>query len=134
MDYRIVPQHDRLLPDDDCRVLEALIFVLSDIQDTLGKPGMTVRELRILLEVGCSDGTYSVSDIAERVGCAPSVASRALSDLGRRIRTGEPGLGLIEPRLSSIDLKRHVQSPTPKGIATLRRWARMLRHSVHAKP
>jgi len=77
-------------------------------------PDMPTQTALTLLTIASSPG-LTVREVQERLGFAPSSASRNVAALSDRNRHGQPGLGLITYRVNPTDYRCKQLFLTPKG-------------------
>lgn len=111
------------LSRDERAALERFLQVLETLRDL--KPNMPLHMAAAFVRVSLREGA-SVADLTRDAGVAQSVMSRHLLDIGPQNRDREPGLGLIEHKLSPGNLRVHEVVLTRKGISYARRIARLL--------
>ena len=109
--------------DEDRTVLERLLWVVEALREV--KPNIRAHEIGAYLRVALSEGK-SVAELTKDAGVAQSVMSRALLDIGPRDRSGEAGAGLVEHRLSPVNMREHQVVLTRKGVSLARKIAGML--------
>src|SRR5262249_11401603 len=85
------------LADNERQVLLSLIQLLRTFRAK--KPNLSLTHLQAFLQIAYEEGR-SVGELTNSLGVAKSVASRYILDLGPALRDGEPGLGLVEHRMS----------------------------------
>ena len=73
------------------------------------------------------EGKAGPDELARKMGVAPAVASRHISDLGDMDRYKRPGHGLVEQRMDIMDRRNRPVRLTPKGVAFLHRLLRASR-------
>lgn len=115
--------HNTLSPDERA-AMERLLAQLEQLREL--RPGMTLNQATALLRVGTHPGK-TVQELAGEANVATSVMSRALLDLGPMTRARDPGMGLVKHVQSTADLRVHEMSLTARGVALLRRLARLSR-------
>ena len=103
--------------------LQRLLWVADHLREI--KPNMRIHELAAYLRVALNEGK-SVQELTVDAGVAQSVMSRALLDIGPLNRNKEPGAGLVEHRLSPVNMREHQVMLTKKGITLAKRIASML--------
>ncbi|MFL6834592.1 MAG: hypothetical protein ACJ8F0_18580 [Xanthobacteraceae bacterium] len=86
---------------------------------------MPVHMVSAFIRVAIKEGK-SVQELTKDAGVVQSVMSRCLLDLGPRDRSGGPGLGLVEHKLSPMNFKEREIMLTRKGVALARKIAGML--------
>lgn len=111
------------LPEQDREVLERLLWVLETFKGL--RPGIQVHMIVALVRVALNEGK-SVAELTRDAGVAQSVMSRALLDLGPMTREREPGLQLVEHKLSPTNMRQHEMYLTKKGASLMRKVASML--------
>ena len=94
------------------------IFKALDALIDQTNESMPLRQALALLSVAIHEEQGELADLREvgkDTGAASAVVSRDLLGLGKRGRTGKPGLGLIAVQEDYTDLRRRPYGLTPKG-------------------
>lgn len=112
------------ISDDEMRALKALAEVLD--QFSLLRPNIPLHQVTLFLRLALDEG-HSQKYYSERFNLPPSTVSRAMLDLGKKMRGGEAGLGLVEERTSAHSLREHEVYISTKGRDLLRKAVRKLR-------
>lgn len=103
------------------RKLKSLFYAMDQLTDHLGET-MPLRQALAFVAVAvreADEGFAEVRDVANDVGAPSGVASRDLLGLGKRGRTGKPGLDLIVVREDYSDLRRRPYVLTRGGKAAI---------------
>jgi DNA-binding MarR family transcriptional regulator len=111
------------LEDDEKKLLKGLSEVLEDF--TMKRGNIPTLQIVMLLKLASEEGK-SQRYYAEKWGIPPSTVSRAMLDLGKKTRAGEPGLGLIEEKVSAHSLREHEVYISLTGKTMLRKIAKKL--------
>lgn len=111
------------LAEQDREVLERLLWVLETLKDI--RPGIQVHMASALVRVALHEGK-NVAELTRDAGVPQSVMSRNLLDLGPMTRDREPGLQLIEHKISATNMRQHEIFLTKKGVSFVRKLAAML--------
>jgi len=111
------------LSAQDHEVLQRLLWVLEEFKDL--RPGIQVHMVAALVRVALNEGK-SVAELTRDAGQPQSVMSRSLLDLGPMTRDREPGLQLVEHRLSPMNMRQHEMHLTKKGGTFMRKIASFL--------
>lgn len=112
------------LSDDDKRTLKSLAEVLDHF--SMLRANIPVHQVTLLLRLALDEGK-SQRHYSAAFGLPTSTVSRAMLDLGKKMRTGEDGLGLVEERTAPHSLREHEVFLSPKGKELLRKSAKKLR-------
>lgn len=89
------------------------------------RANIPVHQIVILLRTALDEG-HSQKYYSEKLGYPTATISRAMLDLGKKLRTGEPGSMLIDERPSVHSLREHEMLLTAKGRAFLKKVAKRL--------
>lgn len=92
--------------------LRRLVRVLQQFREI--RSTIPAHLIEALMRVAIDEGK-NVKTYARESGVSTSTMSRHLLDLGSEFRSGEPGLGLIEKRISSRSLREQEVYLTFKG-------------------
>ena len=111
------------LTEDEKDRLKGLIEVLTLM--TKDRPNIPVHQLILLFMLALDEG-QSQKHYREKSGFPPSTVSRAMLDLGQKMRSGEPGLGLIDDRTSAHSLREYEMYLSRKGAALVKKIAKIL--------
>ena len=98
--------------DDDQRRLTRLIAIFQIMRDI--NPTLPVSYAQAFLAVALSPG-QGPAHYAKALGVVQPVASRTLLEIGKKARTGGPGLGLVDSQQDPVDLRTLHYYLTPKG-------------------
>lgn len=95
------------------------MFNALDVLISNTNESMPLRQALALLSVAIHEGQggelADLRDVGKDTGAASAVVSRDLLGLGKRGRTGKPGLGLIAVTEDYTDLRRRPYGLTAKG-------------------
>ena len=99
----------------------------ATLEDFVGKRDRipvshVISLLRIALDEGKSQKYYS-----NKWDVPPATVSRMVLDFGTKMRKGEPGLGLIDSRVSDHSLREHQTYLSPAGRDLLKGIMKRLR-------
>jgi DNA-binding MarR family transcriptional regulator len=111
------------LSDEDRRVLSGLAEVLDQFEAL--RPNIPLHQVKMLLKLALDEGK-SQKYYSEKWDYPPSTVSRAMLDLGKRMRKGEEGLGLVDFRTSAHSLREHEVFLSVKGRSILQKAAKRL--------
>ncbi len=103
------------------RKLEKLFTAIDTLIDGTAE-GMPLRQSLALLSVAIretQEGSADMRDVGKDTGANSAVVSRDLLGLGKRQRSGKPGLGLIAAEEDYTDLRRKPYKLTKKGHAVV---------------
>jgi DNA-binding MarR family transcriptional regulator len=89
--------------------LGAILNLLTSID-----PPITLHYARALMEVAASPG-LGTTEYARRLKLEQGVASRILLEIGLKLRSGEPGRGLMEAEGDAVDLRQKHYYLTKSG-------------------
>jgi DNA-binding MarR family transcriptional regulator len=102
---------------EEREAMERVLWMLDDLRKLKGN--LSVHHAMALLRVALGQGK-SVAELTKEAGVPQSVMSRHLLDLGPMDRNRDPGMGLIEYRLSKTNLLVHEVILTRKGLAKMK--------------
>ena len=114
---------DDKLKTQERKKLEVLFAALDVLIDNTNE-SMPLRQALSLLSVAIreqQEGSADLRDVGHDTGANSAVASRDLLGLGKRGRTGKPGLGLIAAEEDYTDLRRKPYKLTPHGHTVMRK-------------
>lgn len=75
---------------------------------------MPISQAYALLLIARYEG-LSVKDLAHRADIGMATASRYVSQFGKMVRPGEPGMGLVEAADDPMERRKKIIKLTPKG-------------------
>jgi DNA-binding MarR family transcriptional regulator len=109
--------------DDEKKVLKGLAEVLEGFQ--MLRANIPLHQVTMLLRLAIDEG-HSQKHYSESLGLPPSTVSRAFLDMGKRMRGGDEGLGLVEEKTSAHSLREHEMFVSTKGRTMLRNAVKKL--------
>ena len=109
------------LGDDEKKVVAALVDALEQFEAL--RPNMPLHQAKMLLMLALEEGK-SQKFYSGKWQYPTSTVSRAMLDLGKRMRKGEAGLGLVEEQVSFHSLREHEVSLSVKGRTLLHKIIR----------
>jgi len=109
------------LGDDEKKIVAAMADALAQFEAL--RPNMPIIHLRMLLMLALEEGK-SQKYYSGKWHYPTSTVSRAMLDMGRRMRKGEAGLGLVEEQVSFHSLREHEVSLSVKGRTLLHKIIR----------
>lgn len=83
-------------------------------------PEMPAQTLLAILEIA-NDPGMTMKDLQDKLGLSSAATSRIISRLSEWERHGTPGLNYIDRRHNPMDRRYQIVSPTPKGLAFVRK-------------
>jgi hypothetical protein len=111
------------LTDDERRALKAFADVLQEFVNR--RANMPLHQIIVMLTVALDEGK-SLKHYSALTKYPTSSVSRTFLDNGPKMRTGEEGLGLLEARASSHNLREYETHLTSKGRKLFKDIARKL--------
>ncbi len=121
------PEDDKMKTQER-RKLQILFNVMDVLIDNTSE-SMPLRQALSLLSVAIresQEGSADLRDVGRDTGANSAVVSRDLLGLGKRSRTGKPGLGLISAEEDYTDLRRKPYKLTPHGKTVMRKLLEVL--------
>jgi hypothetical protein len=110
--------------EEEKKFIKNFASALEDF--TKHRPNMPVHHVAMLLKLALDEGKsqkyYSIN-----WKTPPATVSRIMLDFGKRMRHGEPGMGLIDERISAHSLREHEVYLSDTGKALLRKVIGKLR-------
>lgn len=98
--------------DDDHRRLSRLIAIIQVLREV--SPTLPLSYAQAFLYVAMNPGHGPVT-YAQALGVVQPVASRTLLEIGKKTRTGGPGLGLVDSQPDDTDLRLSRYFLTTRG-------------------
>lgn len=109
------------LNDDEKRAIKGFAEALDEFTER--RANIPTHQIAILCRL-LNDEGKSQRYYADKWQLPRSTISRAMLDLGRKTRSGDPGLGLIEERANMEDLREQEIYVSSVGKALLRKVAK----------
>lgn len=110
--------------EDEKRFIKKFISVLEEFTER--RENIPVHHVAMLMELALDEGK-SQKYYSNKWGTPPATVSRIMLDFGKRLRHGEPGMGLIDERISAHSLREHEVYLSDEGKALLRKVIGKLR-------
>lgn len=111
------------LDEDEKRLLASFIAVLMDF--TSKRPNIPALHIVMMIQIALDEGK-SQKYYSDKWGIPTSSVSRVVLDLSVKTRHGEPGLGLLELRVSPHSLREQEVCLSTTGRALLKKALRRL--------
>jgi hypothetical protein len=109
--------------DDEKKVVAGLVDVLDQFEEM--RPNFPLHQVKMLLKLALDEGK-SQKYYSAKWQYPTATVSRAMLDMGRRMRGGLDGLGLIDERVSTHSLREHEVYLSLKGKTMLQKMIKRL--------
>lgn len=111
------------IDEEEKKLLKNFANVLGEF--TARRPNIPVFHIVMLAWLAMDEGK-SQKYYSNKWGVPPATVSRIMLDFGKRLRHGEPGMGLIDERISAHSLREHEVYLSDTGKALLRKVIKRL--------